>query len=161
MRQVIQNVTIKCQNFKIFKMFFILKICSWSNSILLVSCSNLFSEKVRFDNMPNLNISTVNNNYVNSSNFWTDGFNKFCQSCSLVPTHYSHDYFFTLKCVYVLYLHIKVIHGVSIKINVFVLRCGNYLLKRGFVLNSRPRLYLFFWGQPSMVLYIRRWKIEA
>jgi hypothetical protein len=36
---------------------------------LLVSCSNLFSEKVRFDNMPNLNISTVNNNYVNSSNF--------------------------------------------------------------------------------------------
>jgi hypothetical protein len=56
-----------------------------------------------------------------SSNFSIDGFDKFCQSCSLVPTHYSHDYLFTLKCVYVLHLHIKVIHGVSIKINVFVL----------------------------------------
>jgi hypothetical protein len=33
---------------------FYFKICSWSYSTLLVSCSNLFSEKVQFDNMPNL-----------------------------------------------------------------------------------------------------------
>jgi hypothetical protein len=44
---------------------FYFKICSWSYSILLVSCSNLFSEKVWFDNTPNLNISTVTHNYVN------------------------------------------------------------------------------------------------
>ncbi len=100
---------------------------SWSYSILLVSCSNWFSEKVQFDNTQFEYFNGKKKIILISSNFWTDGFNKFCQSCSLVPTHYSHDYLFTLKCVYVLHLHIKVIHRVSIKINVFVLRCGNYV----------------------------------
>jgi hypothetical protein len=131
MCQVFQNVTTKSKFQNIQK-----KFISWFALVDIQYC--WFLAQIYFLKKYNLIIRPIwifqqpKKKMLISSNFWTDSFNQFCQSCSSVPTHYSHDSLFTLKRVYVLHLHIKVIHGVFIKMDVFVLRCQNYVLKRSF-----------------------------